>query len=65
MAMSASARLGKIRALLSNHSLAAYIVPTADAHQSEYVAPCDKRRAYLTDFDGSAGEYSDAGAFVR
>lgn len=51
----ASARLAKLRALLAKNSLAAYLVPTADAHQSEYVAPCDMRRAYLTGFSGSAG----------
>lgn len=33
----------------------AYIVPSGDAHQSEYLAPCDQRRAYLTGFTGSAG----------
>ena len=33
----------------------AYIVPTEDAHQSEYVANCDKRRAFISGFDGSAG----------
>lgn len=35
--------------------LDAYIVPTADAHQSEYIADCDKRRAYVSGFTGSAG----------
>ena len=33
----------------------AYIVPTQDSHQSEYVANCDKRRAFLSGFNGSAG----------
>uniref|UniRef100_A0A8C5R3B9 X-prolyl aminopeptidase 1 n=1 Tax=Leptobrachium leishanense TaxID=445787 RepID=A0A8C5R3B9_9ANUR len=33
----------------------AYIVPSGDAHQSEYVAPCDCRRAFISGFDGSAG----------
>lgn len=35
--------------------LAAVVVPTADAHQSEYVAACDARRAFLSGFTGSAG----------
>ena len=35
--------------------LDAYIVPTADAHNSEYVADCDKRRQYISGFTGSAG----------
>jgi Xaa-Pro aminopeptidase len=35
--------------------LAAYIVPTDDAHQNEYIADCDKRREFITGFTGSAG----------
>lgn len=34
----------------------AYIVPSADAHQSEYLPSCWKRREYITGFDGSAGD---------
>uniref|UniRef100_H3AJ55 Xaa-Pro aminopeptidase 1 n=1 Tax=Latimeria chalumnae TaxID=7897 RepID=H3AJ55_LATCH len=33
----------------------AYIVPSGDAHQSEYIAPCDCRRVFISGFDGSAG----------
>ncbi|XP_061492045.1 xaa-Pro aminopeptidase 1 isoform X3 [Rhineura floridana] len=33
----------------------AYIVPSGDAHQSEYSAPCDCRREFICGFDGSAG----------
>ena len=40
---------------LPHYNLAAYIVPSTDAHNSEYVAECDKRRQYVTDFTGSAG----------
>lgn len=35
--------------------LQAYIIPTCDSHQSEYIANCDERRKYLTGFSGSAG----------
>ncbi|KAL4231887.1 Xaa-Pro aminopeptidase 1 [Mactra antiquata] len=35
--------------------LHAYIVPSGDAHQSEYIAPCDCRRSFVSGFDGSAG----------
>ncbi|XP_017784790.1 PREDICTED: xaa-Pro aminopeptidase 1 [Nicrophorus vespilloides] len=35
--------------------LSAYIVPSADAHASEYLAECDKRRAFISGFTGSAG----------
>ena len=52
--------LSSIRALMQNKKyvstpLDAYIVPTADAHNSEYVADCDKRRQYISGFTGSAG----------
>ncbi|KAK1258947.1 hypothetical protein QJS04_geneDACA010229 [Acorus gramineus] len=33
----------------------AYIVPSQDAHQSEFIAECYMRRAYITGFTGSAG----------
>ncbi|KAJ3705435.1 hypothetical protein LUZ61_009140 [Rhynchospora tenuis] len=33
----------------------AYIVPSQDAHQSEFIAECFMRRAFLTGFTGSAG----------
>ncbi|CAG7821665.1 unnamed protein product [Allacma fusca] len=35
--------------------IAAYIIPSGDAHHSEYVSACDERRAFITGFDGSAG----------
>jgi Xaa-Pro aminopeptidase len=33
----------------------AVIIPSSDAHLSEYVAECDKRRGWLSGFNGSAG----------
>lgn len=45
----------QLREILKRHNIAAYVVPTADAHQSEYVSDADKRRAFLTGFTGSAG----------
>ncbi|GAB1602992.1 xaa-Pro aminopeptidase 1-like [Argonauta hians] len=33
----------------------AYIIPSEDAHQSEYVAAYDKRRAFISGFKGSVG----------
>lgn len=35
--------------------LAAYIIPSCDAHDSEYIAPVDMRRQYVSNFTGSAG----------
>lgn len=31
------------------------VVPSEDSHSSEYIAPCDARRAFITGFTGSAG----------
>ncbi|KAL7646327.1 UNVERIFIED_CONTAM: hypothetical protein RMT77_003236 [Armadillidium vulgare] len=40
---------------MSDRYYSAYIVPTSDEHQSEYVADADKRREYVSGFTGSAG----------
>ena len=48
-------RLKVLRFAMKDNSIDALIIPTADAHQSEYVAECDKRRAWISGFDGSAG----------
>jgi len=54
----AQAILRLLRSVMSRSKaepLAALIVPTDDAHGSEYIAPCDARREYLSGFTGSAG----------
>lgn len=33
----------------------AYIIPSQDAHQSEFIAECFMRRAFISGFTGSAG----------
>ena len=48
-------RLAALRALLRSESLDGFLVPRADAHMGENVAPCDERLAWLTGFTGSAG----------
>ncbi len=62
------ARLKALRALMSEQGLDAVLVPRADAHQGEYVAPADERLAWLTGFTGSAGfaaiTAAEAGVFV-
>lgn len=40
---------------LKNENIKAYIVPTSDYHQSEYISDYFKTRAYLSGFTGSAG----------
>ncbi|PZX16248.1 Xaa-Pro aminopeptidase [Palleronia aestuarii] len=49
------ARLASLREELAARGLDAILVPRADAHQGEYVAPHDARLAWLTGFTGSAG----------
>jgi len=48
-------RLAALRAEMAGAGLDGFLVPRADAHQGEYVAPCDERLAWLTGFTGSAG----------
>ena len=48
-------RISKLRKLMSEQGIDAYVVPTADFHQSEYVGEHFKARAYLTGFTGSYG----------
>jgi len=48
-------RLHALREELARRGLAGFLVPRADAHQGEYVAPRDERLAWLTGFTGSAG----------
>ena len=50
-----AAKLAGMRSLLKAHSLGGYIIPSGDAHSSEYVSETDKRREWLTGFTGSAG----------
>jgi Xaa-Pro aminopeptidase len=53
--MKVSERVGKLRELMKENSLAAYVVPSTDPHASEYVADAWQRRKYISGFDGSAG----------
>lgn len=49
-------RLAALREELARLGVDAFLVPRADAHQGEYVAPRDDRLAWLTGFTGSAGQ---------
>ena len=51
------AQLIRLRKLMASEvpPLKAYIIPSCDAHHSEYLASCDERRAFITGFNGSAG----------
>ncbi len=48
-------RISKLRSLMDEKGMDAYIIPSADNHQSEYVGGFFKARAYMTGFTGSAG----------
>ncbi|KTW27323.1 hypothetical protein T552_02307 [Pneumocystis carinii B80] len=47
--------LNRLRSLMNENNVDIYIVPSGDAHSSEYIAECDARRAFISGFDGSAG----------
>jgi Xaa-Pro aminopeptidase len=50
-----TSRLADLRHLLNELGADGFLIPRTDAHQGEYVAPCDERLAWLTGFTGSAG----------
>ena len=48
-------RTEQLRAQMKAHGVDAYIVPTSDFHETEYVCDYFKARAYMSGFTGSAG----------
>ena len=53
--MSVTDRIAKLRKLMEERKMDAYIIPSADNHQSEYVGEHFKARAFISGFTGSAG----------
>ncbi|MDD7305915.1 MAG: aminopeptidase P family protein [Peptoniphilaceae bacterium] len=53
--MSIHNRLEKLRKLMKDRNIDAYIIPTSDPHQSEYISDYYKTREYISGFTGSAG----------
>lgn len=49
-------KLAALRALMARRGLDAYIVPSTDPHQSEYLPEFWQRRRFLSGFTGSAGD---------
>ena len=47
-------RLAALREKMRAYGVDAYLVPTADYHESEYVGTYFKARTYITGFTGSA-----------
>lgn len=48
-------RVENLRKLMKENNIDAYIIPSFDAHQSEYVAEHFKSREWISGFTGSAG----------
>mmetsp|Transcript_27874 Transcript_27874/g.28141 ORF Transcript_27874/g.28141 Transcript_27874/m.28141 type:complete len:609 (-) Transcript_27874:70-1896(-) len=49
------AHLKSLRCLMKDLDIAALIVESSDAHQSEFVPECDQRRSFISGFTGSNG----------
>ena len=45
-----------LRKLMKKHKLNAYLIPSTDPHQSEYVPELWQRRSWFSGFNGSAGD---------
>lgn len=50
------AKLADLRVLMAKHQLDGYLVPSADEHLNEYLPVVKERRAWMSDFTGSAGD---------
>lgn len=48
-------KLVKLRTLMKERNMDAYIIPTSDFHETEYVGEHFKARAYMSGFTGSQG----------
>ena len=53
--MTVKERIEQLRELMRKNGIDAYVVPTSDFHQSEYVGEHFKARKFITGFTGSAG----------
>ena len=49
-------RLQSLRKEMKKCNIDAYIIPSTDPHQSEYVPPLWERRKWISGFTGSAGD---------
>ncbi|MBN1390956.1 MAG: aminopeptidase P family protein [Candidatus Thermoplasmatota archaeon] len=49
-------RVEALRRLMEREGVKAYLVPSTDAHHSEYLPECWKRREWISGFTGSAGD---------
>jgi Xaa-Pro aminopeptidase len=49
-------RIAALRGLMKKHGLSAYLVPSTDPHQDEYIPEFWQRRKFISGFRGSAGD---------
>ncbi len=54
---SVSAKLAALRSHLIQHHLDVYLIPSADEHLNEYLPEAKQRRAWMSGFTGSAGDF--------
>ncbi|CAF4891639.1 unnamed protein product [Pieris macdunnoughi] len=48
-------RVDALRRVMEENGVQAYIIPTADAHNSQYIAESDARREWISGLSGSSG----------
>lgn len=53
--MTTKEKIQLLRGKMKEHSLSAYLIPSSDPHQSEYLPEHYKTRAFISGFTGSAG----------
>mgnify|MGYP006283212647 CR=1 FL=1 len=54
--MTTKEKLAALRRRMRKEGLSAYLIPSTDPHQSEYVPACWRRREFISGFTGSAGD---------
>ena len=53
--MNVTERIEKLRTLMKSKNIDAYVIPSSDNHQSEYVGEYFMARKFISGFTGSAG----------
>ena len=56
--MTTNEKVAALQRLMEERGIDTYFVPSADAHQSEYVATYWRARAFMSGFTGSAGTFA-------
>ncbi len=56
--MNVKSRISALRVLMRKHRIQGYVVPSSDEHQDEYVPSFWQRRAWISGFTGSVGDFA-------